>query len=42
MEGLIQVVKKKVDVEDDEDKMAKFIKINREDEPLPTASPAPP
>ena len=42
MEGLIQVVKKKVDVEDDEDKAAKFIKIHREDETLPTASPAPP
>jgi hypothetical protein len=41
MEGLIEIVKKKVDVEDDEDKAAKFIKIYREEDDKKPTSPPP-
>jgi hypothetical protein len=39
MEGLIKVVKKQVDVEDDEDAAAKFIKIHREEDEIPKSPP---
>ena len=41
MEGLMKIVKKKVDVEDDEDKMAKLIAIQRDDDfpRAPVAAP---